>query len=287
MNYLYIYIGKLPEYIKYSINSVMSVDKDANIYLCTNEKSSYKNCNLINLNEIKSKKIDYLTNNNYFQNTNYENNPLWINSLLRILYLEKIAENYNIDSFVHFDSDIIVYESFDKLRPIVKNNLVNITQHTLDQLIFGYSFFPNLEITKLLCKEVDLIIKNIEKHMDDNFGHPLNEMDILGKIFNFNSNIFNTLPILPYEKTPYVFDPASYGQYFGGTAQKPRKTFSIRVKEEHHIVGKEILSKRIKPKMINNEPYVFHNNEKYKIVNLHIHSKQLNKFLPNNYKNYV
>ena len=287
MNYLYIYIGKLPEYIKYSINSVMSVDKDANIYLCTNEKSSYKNCNLINLNEIKSKKIDYLTNNNYFQNTNYENNPLWINSLLRILYLEKIAENYNIDSFVHFDSDIIVYESFDKLRPIVNNNLVNITQHTLDQLIFGYSFFPNLEITKLLCKEVDLIIKNIEKHMDDNFGNPLNEMDILGKIFNFNSNIFNTLPILPYENPAYVFDPASYGQYFGGTAQKPRKTFSIRVKEEHHIVGREILSKRIKPKMINNEPYVFHNDEKYKIANLHIHSKQLNKFLPNNYKNYV
>ena len=97
----------------------------------------------------------------------------------------------------------------------------------------------------------------------------------------------NTLPILPYEKTPYVFDPASYGQYFGGTAQKPRKVFSMRIKEEHHIVGREILSKRIKPKMINNEPYVFHNDEKYKIANLHIHSKQLNKFLPNNYKNYA
>ena len=86
MNYLYIYIGELPEYIKYSINSVLSVDKNANIYLCTNKKSSYKNCNLINLNEIQSEKIDYLTDNNYFKNTNYASNPLWINSLLRILY---------------------------------------------------------------------------------------------------------------------------------------------------------------------------------------------------------
>ena len=40
----------------------------------------------------------------------------------------------------------------ESIFTFVKDEMVNITQHSVDQMIFGYSFFPNLEITKLLCK---------------------------------------------------------------------------------------------------------------------------------------
>ena len=102
-----------------------------------------------------------------------------------------------------------------------------------------------------------------------------------------NNYIFNLLPILPYSGEGYVFDPASYGQYFGGSHQKPRKILSPRLKEEHHIVGREILAKRIKPKLIKRQPKVINNKDYSKIVNLHIHSKELHKYLPPSYKDYI
>jgi hypothetical protein len=123
--------------------------------------------------------------------------------------------------------------------------------------------------------------------MKINFGNPLNEMDILGQVYNTNKNFFNLLPILPYGQEGYVFDPASYGQYFGGSHQQPRKLFSHRLKEQHHIVGREIMAKRIKPVFKKNNPEVIHEGQSCKIINLHIHSKELYKYLPPSYKEYV
>ena len=49
------------------------------------------------------------------------------------------------------------------------------------------------------------------------------------------------------------------------------------------IVGREIKSKRIVPKFSNNLPSVQFKNKNVSLTNLHIHSKNLDKFLPNNY----
>lgn len=287
MNYIYVYIGSVPEYVKYSINSIFSIDKEAKVYFCTDQDIVFKGCSMVDLREFETDEIRYIKHNNFYKNTNYEKNPLWINSLLRIFYLDKITEIYGLESFVHFDTDILIYQPYGKIKHLFKKDKINITQHTDSQLIFGYCFVKNLQKYKVLVGEVFEIVKNIEDYMKINLGNPLNEMDILGQVYNSNKNFFNLLPILPYGQEGYVFDPASYGQYFGGSHQQPRKLFSHRLKEQHHIVGREIMAKRIKPVFKKNNPEVIHEGQSCKIINLHIHSKELYKYLPPSYKEYV
>ena len=50
-------------------------------------------------------------------------------------------------------------------------------------------------------------------------------MEILGEVRNNNPNLFNILPDLPNSVNDIIFDPASYGQYLGGTHHKPKKWY--------------------------------------------------------------
>ena len=45
MNYFYYFTGDLPNYLKISINSLLTVDEDAKIYLCSDNNPKYKNIN--------------------------------------------------------------------------------------------------------------------------------------------------------------------------------------------------------------------------------------------------
>ena len=58
MKYLLILIDYNPGYIKYIINSILSVDKDSEIFLASNKKISYQNTNFINLEDFKSDDIN-------------------------------------------------------------------------------------------------------------------------------------------------------------------------------------------------------------------------------------
>ena len=287
MNYILFNLGKIPDYFKETVNTILSVDKNANVYVGCNENIDLQNCNVLNINEFNSTESNYLDKNNFYRGTNYESNPLWLTSLKRIFYLNLIAENYNLKNFVHFDNDVLIYEPFEKISDCFVDKKINITRHTINQLIFGYSFFPDISLSKKLSSEIYKILVNIDEHIIANNNVPLNEMDMLGIIYKFDKNFFNPLPTLPYDNSNFIFDPASYGQYIGGTHQKPRRFYHNRIKESHHIVGAEIISKRIKPNFKNNLPTIQYDGKVKKIVNLHIHSKQLKKYLPKNYKNYT
>ena len=287
MNYVYIYIGEIPDYIKYSINAVLSVEKNAAVYFCTDQDVNFPGCTMVSLKELESDDIKYIKSSNLYSGTTYESNPLWITSLLRLFYLDKIAVLYNLNTFIHFDADILIYEPYEKIQHLFKKNKINITQLTKNQLIFGYCYIDNSEKYSIVVKNVLKVIKDIDYYKKLNFGEPLNEMEILGIVFNEHHNLFNLIPTLPYGDEGYVFDPASYGQYFGGTHQNPRKFFSARIKEQHHIVGNEIMAKRIKPVLMKKQPRVLYNTKSSKIINLHIHSKKLYKYLPVQYKDYI
>ena len=49
MRYVLIVLGYLPEYIRYTINTIISVDKDAEILICSDKKVEFKHTTFINL----------------------------------------------------------------------------------------------------------------------------------------------------------------------------------------------------------------------------------------------
>lgn len=288
MNYVLTLIGYFPEYVKYVINSILSVDKDANIYLCHDRtnKVNFKNISEVNLNEITSDYLNQFNEINVFKNTIFENNPLWVTSVQRIFYLDQIIKELNLSDVVHFDNDVLIYKSFSEIEKTVNEEKINITSYNNKKLIFGYSYIKNSKLSDLLSKKV------LEEYQNENLsnwksnnGKPLNEMEIMKKVNLKNNDLFNLLPSLPYQNK-IIFDPAGYGQYIGGTHSNPKKPFRRGYTSIYDPIGVEITAKRINVNF-KYKPIVTWNNEKFELTNLHVHSKKFKKLLPQNYKSYI
>jgi hypothetical protein len=287
MNYLLFHVGKIPDHFFVCINNILSVDSKANIFLVTDSNLEIKGLNILNIeehDELMMKKNKILT---IFKDTILETNPLWYASFLRVFGLSYASSHFKINKFVHFDNDVLIYKPFSKIMEsgVIKKNLINITQIDETNLVFGYSYFDNLDNLKYLEDFFEKVLQN-NSYYRNNFhkGRPIHEMRVLKLAAESNPTIFSILPSLPYQNET-IFDPASYGQYLNGThVKRGNFIFKKRWISTNHIVGRELKSKRIKVVFKNQQPSVFFQNKSYELVNLHVHSKNLNKFVSSNYR---
>ena len=291
MNYILFNIGKTPKYLEYCINSILSIDKEAKITLCTDDDIDLNNVEIVNFDKIPELKSKRQEINKLFINTKFNENPLWVASILRVYALYYVALLNNIGDFIHFDNDVIIYKNLQEIKNdiFLDNKRISITESDNNHLVFGYSYFPNIKSTERLCNSFDEIIENYQ-YFSNNFarGGELNEMRMLKIAETINPNLFSILNSLPYDSSRYLFDPSSYGQYLNGTnVKRGNYFFKRRYVSTIHVVGREIKSKRIKVKYLEKIPTVYFENQTYRLVNLHVHSKKLEKFLPKEYKNIV
>jgi len=290
MNYFYYFTGDLPNYLKISINSLLTVDEEAKIYLCSDNNTKYKNINYLNPHDLQSSITKEFIDLDIYKNTAYDKNlnSLWHSSFLRIFAISDFLNHTQLNETVHFDGDVIVYKPFEELKKSLSNDAINITKLSNDRLIFGYSFIQNFKIMEKICIEIIEYFKS-ENYSDNEYykNHPLNEMEVLSKIQQKLPMLFKLLPDLPYGNQGTVFDPAGYGQYLGGTFNNPKKWYKKQQPILDHSVGQEISSKRIRVGFKGNTPFVNYNEKKIPIANLHIHSKDLYKFKPKNYREFI
>ena len=116
MIYILYYFGKIPSHVTYCINSILTVDQDAVIYFCTSE--AYDNQNVINVNfndypALIDKKVQIKS---YLKDSPLEENQLWFTSLIRTYTVKTIVEEFNIEEFVHFDTDVLLFKSFSDMK---------------------------------------------------------------------------------------------------------------------------------------------------------------------------
>jgi len=286
MNYVLVAINQVPEYLKFTVNSILSVDDSAKVFLLSDSKTKFKNITQLNIQDINSQKIDKIAELDIYKNTIFQENPLWQTSLLRVFYLEEIFNTFMLDQFIHFDNDVILYKPYKEIKENFIQNKINITKPSQKKCVFGYSFFGKQDCISEVCNEILKIAEtNSAEGWDINNAKPYSEMDFLGKISNEFPSLFNILPTVPY-KSEIVFDPSSYGQFLDGTHMHPKKFYSRKYINLNEFVGTEISSKRMKVNFSHNKPAVTWNKKKYELVNLHIHSKRFEKFLPENYYNW-
>ena len=100
-------------------------------------------------------------------------------------------------------------------------------------------------------------------------------MQLLAGIAKRKPELIKTLDILPSNEVNFLFDPSSYGQYFGGTHAGHQPGFT----QKSHIIGEQIINENITPLMIEDKPYVLRDEKNYPLINLHIHSKKTKLFL--------
>ena len=115
----------------------------------------------------------------------------------------------------------------------------------------------------------------------------VNEMTLMRAYSKDFPDQLEFLPILPFgEFSKYygefnsIFDPASWGQYIGGNIQEKQPG----LKPDDHYIG-QLLRKNLdytiiwKQNGLGKIPYFRYDDKEVKINNLHIHSKELYKYL--------
>ena len=293
MNYVFAHFGKAPSHLSDFFNTILSVDSEAEIFFINDYGYENKYVKSYQLNKFKDLENKSYEIKKLVYSTGVDNNPLWASSLIRIFAVQTIAKFLEIDEFVHFDTDVLIYKSFKQLEEsgIFVNHKINITYHDKDSLIFGYSYFPKIELLDELISELNNILKNYKyfqlRFTSDGNGF-VSEMKMLSVISKNNSSLFNYLNSLPYWEDKYLFDPAGYGQYLDGSHAKRGNYFFVRRWIGLNTqVGKELKSKRIKVKFIKKQPIVIFDNRTTELASLHVHSKRLKKFLPKEHKKLI
>ena len=170
----------IPEYIKHTINCVLSVDRDAIINVCSDEKINFKNVNTLNLSEIATEDTKKILNSNLDDKR----------SIARIFYLHDAMRELRLKNFVHFDNDVLIYKPFSSLKNVFMENRLNITKSSNSKIIFGYSYINSDEVLiKLKEKISETIEYGISNRWSFNYDVPFKEEDFLGNIHSKNCSL--------------------------------------------------------------------------------------------------
>lgn len=228
----------------------------------------------------ENEKFKHLENFNF---PDYGDRNFWVNSLARVFFIEDYVVEKNINNFFTYDNDVLIYSDLKSVILKISELYENIAITVVDDIgaVFGFCYFKNKNDIIRLNQDIIEILNDNNKITKINF---LNEMSLIGDILK-NKNYIKQLPSLPtdnyYDEFGFVFDPAGYGQFLGGTP-------AIHGYEENYInpnsyIGKELLNNKYKV-FFNYEygPYIVNNeNTIIKIFNLHVWSKNLIKFRQN------
>ena len=268
------------------------------ILVCIGNFQNYIIDNIKNLQLFNNNEIIVLTNKIFFNNFNNLNIKLydveeledynfqlkssldkhfrdgfWMYCSLRLFYLYSFIKKFNIINCIHLENDIMSYINFDELNNYFIKNKVYATFDCETRVIPGIIFIPNY-------KAFEPIINN--------YNFSLNDMENLAK---FDESIIEPLPIFPklYEITKvnknfksFIFDAAAIGQYLGGIDKRNQEG------DTRGFVNETCIIKYNKYKFywikINDLfiPHISINNNLIRIINLHIHSKELYNFYANN-----
>lgn len=273
INYVHCHIGQLPpDYLIDSCESISEVDPEARIILITDQDIEIDGIEVLQVNDIRSSQTQKVMNMDLFIN---DPNPLWRRSIFRVFLVRDVMRYLSLDFCYHFDSDVLMFQSSKVFSDLINDfDGLYITYHNENEVVFGFSRFGSLDKIDQICDILEEVVFDpIKQHEYTSGGMP-NEMQILGGIYKRRPDLISRLNILPNESN-IIFDPSSYGQYFGGTHQGHPPGFA----HESHIIGREIQSGSIVPVMIDKKPHVEYNGKIYPIVNLHIHSKNTKPFL--------
>lgn len=273
INYVHCHIGQLPpDYLIDSFRSIDIVDPDARIIFITDQDVEIDGVEVLQVSDISCEQTRRTMDMSLFSD---DPNQLWRTSIFRIFLVRDAIKYLNLESCYHFDSDVLMFQSSNEFEHLINDfDGLYITYHNEFEVVFGFSRFGSIEKIDKICDILHDVVFDPQKQIEYSSSGMANEMRLMCGIMKRNPDLIKTLNIFPNE-TNIVFDPSSYGQFFGGTHQGHPPGFAHHT----HDIGRAIQSGELVPVMIDKKPYVNYDGKEYPIVNLHIHSKITAPFL--------
>lgn len=265
----------VPIYTEISLRQARKLNPSLPIhFICKNKPLYFDDLNIIWINQdsIKGDLITLFNNLSWFnrhgtpRTTHPSPKGFWHRTCERIFYLAEYAQQQKLDRFIHTENDVLLYGNYQEYLLDIENNFY-ATIMSEKQATFAIVNIPNYNYIVDLCRFFLELMKNGEQKLSMYFGDHVSEMTLLR--YAMNKGLIDTFDIVPL-KSKFVFDPGSYGQFLGGTNNFHKSGFI----DDKHYIGQAIKNGKLKVEFnsiptVNNKP----------LFNLHVHSKQLEKFI--------
>jgi hypothetical protein len=279
MNIVLCCLKNFQEYILDNVEQLIKLGHE-NIYIITDpcfniyfEKFGL-HIKLINVNELEE-------SFNFIKHTSLDKNfrdGFWALTSLRFFYIYEFMKKYQINDVIHIENDVLLYYNCNELIDKFDKNYMYIPFDSYTRNIASIMYIPNVDIFKKIM---------------DKYNFNKNDMENFSKIKELTGLITN-LPIFPsnfvtsreelFVSTNFdifycIFDAAAMGQYLGGI--DPRNIQG----DTRGFINETCIIKYNKYNFIQetidniNKPFLIVNNIKIPIFNLHVHSKNLKKFM--------
>ena len=211
--------------------------------------------------------------------TNTYRDGFWQLALYRFKILQAYMRHHKKQSIIHIENDVLVYKNLSELN-LSNSNKILLTMDSKTRCIPGIMYIPTFEILQTCL---------------DHFKDNLNDMENWGRCYNELPHLVDTLPIfLPDNNSPdlmditknyaqfnCIFDAAAIGQYVGGVDPRNAKGDTTGFVNETCLVNYSKYNIIWKTDATSNmlAPFLQVNSHDIPIVNLHIHCKDLKKFI--------
>ncbi|HSW85939.1 MAG TPA: hypothetical protein VLG49_00405 [Rhabdochlamydiaceae bacterium] len=303
-NIVFIHIGnKLPQYAEIALRQARSFNPECPIILLSSKSAirslSHDALNA-NITTIDYESLARTTEHaRFIQRSTLDNHwreGFWRCTSERFLYLNDLMTQYGLKNVFHMEYDNMLYANLEELLPIFQTQYKGIAA-TFDndkRCIAGFIFIPNPQRMKRLANS-----------FANHASKKLNDMELIALFKKENGyNAIDHLPIVHEEyvqqhalisptghkaqnKAKYcqnihlfhsIFDAAAIGQYLGGIDPSNGNSTPGFINESC-VFNPSLLSYEwIRDSQGRKVPYAVYNGIKYRINNLHIHSKQLHEF---------
>ena len=289
MNFALVALGKIPEYLDDCICQIKQSQKKSKIFLLVNKDTKYKNknCKVVFVENLeKSKEHVLFIKKSRLAKDSYRN-FFWKHSIERLYYIDDFLSKTNLNNIFHIENDVLLFQNLKPVLNKIKNYNFACVRDGIDRVIGSLIFIKNKKISKKIVQISNKYLNQndmkILSHLDYKITNSINLP--LGEDLNFIKKSKNYKII---KKISFIFDAAAIGQYIDGPH---RKRFFYRIianinsffKTNDGFINKETDLKIFNWKIIwrNKKPFKQEGKKLIPIANLHIHSKNLKKFIIN------
>lgn len=297
---IYIHLGAnaAPKYMFDSIKQSRLFNPKATIFVvCYKENINIINKELFkfNVNCIDSNSLPISNNHLEFLNKT-KLSGFWQFTTERFFYVEQVIKKFNLQNVFHLENDNLLYVNLKNYLSIFINNYNGIAA-TFDndkRCIAGFLYIKNIDSISQFNKYCASISQN---------GY--NDMQTLSLFRNNFPDYINYLPIIPanykdfyqlisinndktisesvysnnFDSFNSIFDAAAIGQFLGGIDPIHKDSKSGFINESCIFNPSYFEYKWKLDKQNRKIPFIKFNNKYYRINSLHIHCKNLKKFI--------
>ena len=265
-------------YIKSNIEQLLCYDNNK-ITVITNEKffKEFEEfpVTLVNADELNTEEFDKKSE----LDKEYRNG-FWNSCSKRLFLIGEYMKNKNIINALHIENDVLLYcNSNDIYNKIPNKEKMYIVIDSETRGIPSIMFIPDYKVLNIMLKNY-IWFKNDMENLKLAYSNS-SEIDTF-PIYTKSINNIQEIVTKNFEEFQCLFDGAAIGQYLGGVDPDNDFNYTKGFVNETCVIDYSCYDFFwvLKPGTdFTHEPYIKIDDKLIKIMNLHIHSKKLHRFM--------